>query len=442
MLLIGNGTLITRDPQNPFVQDGAVVIDGERIVDVGDSERLRRDWPQAEFMDARGRLVMPGLINAHQHFYSTFARGMPNDSPAPTKFSEILTGLWWRLDKALDLEDVYYSAAIPLIEGIRNGVTTVFDHHASPFAVQGSLAMIQQAGRDLGVRVSTCYEVSDRDGADSTAAGIAENMAAIQASKEDDSDLFNAMFGLHASMTVSDQTMDRCLQAMAGENAGFHVHVSEGIEDVEDALSRYGKRPIKRWHDFGILDENSIAVHCIHLDEEELDILAETGVKVVHNPESNMGNAVGRTPLIRMKERGVAAGLGTDGFTFDMFESWKVGNLIHKHGLGDPNVAWGELPDMLFYENAAIANKHFRGETGMLKKGKYADVIVLDYKPATTLDAGNADSHLLFGAMGRMVDTTIVNGRVLMKERVLQGIDEEQMFARARERSKKVWERF
>lgn len=439
MLLIGNGRLITRDSENPYMDNGAIVIDGNKIEAVGLTTTLKAKYADAEYMDARGRLIMPGIINAHQHFYSTLARGMANDAPPAQKFTDILNNLWWKLDKLLTLEDVYYSAAVPLIEGIKNGVTTVLDHHASPYHVEGSLGMIMEAGKDTGVRLSTCYEVSDRDGIEIAEAGIRENMAGIRAGKADETDMFKGMFGMHASMTISDETMDKCLTAMAGEKAGYHVHCAEGIEDVEDSLAKYGKRVITRWNDFGILNENSIAVHCIHVNDEEIDILRDSKVKVVHNPESNMGNAVGCAPLIEMKKRGVKLGLGTDGYTFDMFESWKVGNIIHKHVMQDSNVAWGELPEMLFEENANIVNQHFSGTVGKLKKGFYADVILVDYNPPTPMNKDNLNSHLLFGVMGRQVDTTIINGKIIMKDRILQGLDEQEIYAKSRQRAIEVW---
>ncbi len=439
MLLIGNGRLVTRDNDLPYMENGAVLIDGNKIKAVGATADLKAKYADAEYMDAKGRLIMPGILNTHQHFYSTLARGMAIDAPPARKFSDILNNVWWKLDKLLTLEDVYYSAAVPLIEGIKNGVTTVMDHHASPYHITGSLGMIQEAGKDTGVRLSTCYEVSDRDGVEIAEEGIRENMAGILVGKEDESDMFKGMFGLHASMTVSDETMDKCLTAMAGEDAGFHVHCAEGIEDVEDSLAKYGKRVITRWNDFGILNENSIAVHCIHVDDEEIDILKDSKVKVVHNPESNMGNAVGCSPLMEMKKRGVNVGLGTDGYTFDMFESWKVGNIIHKHENKDSNVAWGELPEMLFAENANIVNQHFAGNVGQLKEGYYADVVVVDYNPPTPVSADNINSHLLFGVMGRQVDTTIINGKIVMKDRILQGIDEQAIYAKSRERALEVW---
>lgn len=442
MLLIGNGRLITRDNDNPYLENGAVLVKDNKIVSVGPTDSLKKANPDAEFMDARGRVIMPGLINAHQHFYSTLVRGLANDSPTPEGFVDILEGTWWRLDQALDMEDVYYSAAIPLIEGIKNGVTTVFDHHASPNALEGSLAMIQNAGQDTGVRLSTSYEMSDRYGEESVDKAIKENMDAIEAGKRDETDMFKGMFGLHASMTISDKTMDKCMTAMAGEDAGFHVHIAEGIADVEDSLEKYNKRPVERWNDYGILDKNTIAVHCIHLNDNEMDILKDSGVWVINNPESNMGNAVGASPVIELNKRGVKLGLGTDGYTFDMFESWKVGNIIQKHVTKNPNVGWGEFPQMLFQGNADMTNIHFNGQTGRLKEGYYADIILLDYNPITPMDASNIDSHLLFGGQGRMVDTTIINGKIVMKDRVLLNLDEEKIYAKCREQAKRVWKRF
>lgn len=442
MLIIGNGILITRDPEQPFLGEGAVAVRDGIIEAVGATREIRARWPGAEFLDAGGHLIMPGLINAHHHFYSTMARGIDNDSPPPTRFSEILSGMWWRLDKVLEPEDVYWSAAVPLVEGIRNGVTTCFDHHASPRAVEGSLETIARAARDLGVRTCVCYEVSDRDGPESARAGIRENMAAIRAARDSNDNLVRAMFGLHASMTVSDATLEACVEAMGDAAAGYHFHAAEGIEDVEDSLARYGKRVVERWADWGILGEKSIAVHGIHLTDREIELLRESNTCVVHNPESNMGNAVGCAPLLTMLERGVLTGLGTDGYTFDMLESWKVGNLIHKHEQGDPNVGWAELPAMLFGNNAQIAARHFDNSPGRLRAGCCADVIVVEYRPPTPLHAGNVDSHLLFGTMGRQVRTTVIGGRIRMRDGVLVDIDEEEIYRRTRERATALWERF
>lgn len=442
MLLVGNGKVITRDNERPIIENGCVAIDGNKIVEVGSTQSLKEKYASARFMDARGRLIMPGLINTHMHYYSTFARGMANDSPPAKKFSDILKGLWWRLDKVLTLEDVYYSAIGPMIDQVKNGVTTVFDHHASPFAITGSLFKIAEAAEHIGVRSNLCYETSDRDGEKIVDEGIAENVEFIKYCNKKNDDMLKGMFGLHASMTISDKTLDKCLDAVHSLNTGFHVHSAEGIEDVEDARAKYGKGVIERWYDAGVLSDKTIAVHCIHISEKEMDMLKEKNAIVVHNPESNMGNAVGASPVLEMFKKGILLGLGTDGYTADILESYKVANIIHKHVKGDSTVAWGEIPEMLFANNKKITERFIDGQVGILKEGALADVIIVDYNPPTTINENNINGHLLFGINGRFVDTTIVNGKVVMEDRKLINIDEERLMARSRELADAVWKRF
>jgi len=442
MLLVGNGRVITRDNAMPIIENGCVAMDGNKIIDVGLTQNLRMKYSSARFIDAKGKLIMPGFINTHMHYYSTFARGMSNDSPPATKFSEILKGLWWRLDKVLTLEDVYYSAVGPMIDQIKNGVTTVFDHHASPYAITGSLFKIAEAAEHIGIRSNLCYETSDRDGEKIAEEGIAENADFIRYCNGKQDDMLKGMFGLHASMTISNKTLDKCLDAVNGLNAGFHVHTAEGIEDLEDSKAKYGKGVVERWYDAGVLSDKTIAVHCIHISEKEMDMLKEKDTIVVHNPESNMGNAVGTSPILEMFKKDILLGLGTDGYTADMMESYKVANIIHKHVKGDSKVAWGEIPEMLFVNNKKIAERFMDGEVGILKEGALADVIIVDYNPPTPINEGNINGHLLFGINGRFVDTTIVNGKVVMEGRKLLHIDEEKMMARSRELASSVWERF
>ncbi|HWQ30310.1 MAG TPA: putative aminohydrolase SsnA [Negativicutes bacterium] len=442
MLLVGNGKVITRDNEIPIIENGCVAIEGNKIVEVGETSVLKGKYNTAKFIDARGKLIMPGFINTHMHYYSTFARGMANDSPPAMKFSDILKGLWWRLDKVLTLEDVYYSAISPMIDQVRNGVTTVFDHHASPFAITGSLFKIAEAAEHIGIRSNLCYETSDRDGEKIADEGIAENADFVRYCNNKKDDMLKGMFGLHASMTISDKTLDKCLDAANSLGAGFHVHCAEGIEDVEDAKAKYGKGVIERWNDAGVLKDNTIAVHCIHISDKEMDMLKEKDTIVVHNPESNMGNAVGASPVLAMFGKGIMLGLGTDGYTADMMESYKVGNIIHKHVAGDSKVAWGEIPEMLFSNNRKITERFIEGKVGILKEGALADVIIVDYNPPTPVNASNINSHLLFGINGRNVDTTIINGKVIMEDRQLIGIDEERLLARCRELAASAWERF
>ena len=439
MLLIGNGKIITRDDSCPFIENGAVAIDGKLIVETGETSALRAKYPGADFMDAKGRLVMPGFINTHMHYYSTFARGIALGGKPATTFGEVLSGLWWRLDKQLSLDDVYYSCVGPMIDEVRSGVTSVIDHHASPFAVTGSLFKIAEAASLFGLRSNLCYETSDRDGEEIADAGIRENADFAKYCKEHNDDMIGALFGMHAQMTLGEKTMEKCTAAGAG--TGFHIHAAEGVEDLEDAVSKYGLRVIERLFKRGVLSEKSIAVHCVHISEEEEELLRESGAAVAHNPQSNMGNAVGVSPVLDLMKKGVLVGMGTDGYTADMLESYKTAAILHKHAGGNPSLAWAEPPAMLFENNKTIIERHIRGKTGALAKDHYADIIIVDYKEPTPLNAGTINSHILFGISGRHVDTTIINGNIIMKDRVLLNIDEEALMARSREQAEKLWKR-
>ena len=441
MLLVGNGLLITRDEKNTVIENGCVAIDGDLIVETGTTDTLRRKYPDADFIDAGKKIIMPGLINTHMHFYSTFARGMALKDAPPAKFTEILERLWWRLDRALTPEDVYYSALVPIVDCIKNGVTTVFDHHAGAHAVEGSLFKIADAVGKAGLRACLCYEVSDRDGAEIADQGIRENIDFINYCKKEKNPLLKGMFGLHASFTLSDETLEKCVESNSDTGVGFHIHAAEGKADMEITRDKYGMGVVERLRARSILGDRTLAVHCVHISDREMEILKETGTNVVHNPESNMGNAVGAAHVLEMMKRGVPVGLGTDGYTSDMLESLKAANCLHKHASRNPSAAWGEPPKMLFENNAVIAGKYFEKPLGRLAKGACADVVIADYDPPTRLDSGNVDSHILFGLSGRAIDTTIIGGKVLMRDRKLAHLDEAEICAKSRALASKVWDR-
>ena len=441
-LLVGNGRLLTRDDRMPLIDNGCVAIERGLIVLVGETEALRQSYPAAKFIDAHGGLIMPGLINTHTHLYSTFARGMALKEDAPANFVEILERLWWRLDKVLNLEDVYLSAMVGMIGCIKNGTTTIFDHHSSPGDLRGSLLRIAEAAQQTGLRSCLCYEVTDRDGSMVTDASIEENREFLASCKASPDDLIRGLFGLHASFTVSDETVARSTRVAADLGAGFHIHVAEAESDVIACQREHGKRVVERLHDLGILGPKTIAAHCVHVNDREIDLLRSTGTSVIHNPESNMGNAVGCAPVLEMVRRGVSVGMGSDGYTCDMFESLKVANLLHKHQTGQPGAAWREPAAMLFEQNAMIASECFGRPIGRLVPGACADIIVVDYDPPTPMLTSNIGSHLLFGVSGRSVQTTIIGGQVVMKDRELLSIDEKEVTAKARASAVKLWDRF
>lgn len=437
MLVIGNGRLVTRDPEQPFFENGAVALEGTTIKRAGALEDIKKEFPDAEYVDAKGGVIMPAFINTHEHIYSAMARGLSIKGYSPKGFLDILDGQWWTIDRHLTNEQTRQSARVTYLDSIKNGVTTIFDHHASFGEIHDSLFAIEDAAKEMGVRTCLCYEVSDRDGMNKARAAVMENAAWIKHALADDTDMLAGMMGMHAQFTISDETMELAAANKPAE-VGYHIHVAEGIEDLHDCLRKYGKRIVDRLMDWNILGSKTLLGHCIYVNGHEMQLIKDTDTMVVHNPESNMGNACGCPPTMEIMGRGILTGLGTDGYTHDMTESMKVANVLHKHHLCDANAAWGEVPKMLFEGNAKIANRYFKKPLGVLKEGAAADVIVTDYIPPTPMNASNINGHILFGMTGRSVVTTVCNGKVLMKNRELVGMDEEKILYEVREEARKL----
>ena len=439
MNLLTNGRVITRDEGGKgYYEKGAVAYEGTKIVEVGEEAALRAKYPQAEIIDAKGGVIMPAFINAHTHIYSALARGLSIVGNNPTNFYEVLDGTWWAMDRKLTLEGSRASADALYIDCIKQGVTTIFDHHAAYCEIPGSLFQIGESAKKFGIRSCLCYEVSDRDGEEKCLQAIKENADFITWCEKEKNPMLAAMFGGHALFTISDKTFDRMVEANNGRT-GYHIHVSEGMNDVYDSLQNYGRRPVQRLHDHGILGEKTILGHCIHVNPAEIELIQNTHTMVVNNPESNMSNAVGVCPVLPLSKAGILLGLGTDAWTNDMIESLKAALCVQRLNACLPNVAWCEVTGMLFKNNAKIGAKYFPDELGVLKAGAAADIIVMDYKPFTPFSDENIDGHILFGMTGKLCRTTIANGKLLMKDRELIGIDEEAENAHILEAAKKLW---
>ena len=260
MLLVTNGRLITRDAAQPYFEDGAVVIDGTTIAAVGEAAALKARHPDAEVVDAKGGVIMPGLINAHTHIYSGLARGLAIAGNTPTNFLEVLEGTWWNIDRHLTLDGTRASAYATVLDCIRDGVTTIFDHHASFAEIPGSLFAIKDVCKELGIRACLCYEVSERDGEEKCRESIAENAEFARWAAKEKDPMIAAMFGGHALFTIGDKTFEAMVKANDGLT-GFHIHVAEGMNDVYDSLRNYGCRPINRLLYNGLLGDRTVLGH-------------------------------------------------------------------------------------------------------------------------------------------------------------------------------------
>lgn len=438
MILIGNGKVITRDKARPYLEKGAVLVEGRNILQIGDCAALQAAYPHARFVDAKGGVIMPAFINVHSHIYSALARGLSIKGYNPTNFYEILDGQWWAMDRQLTLAGTRASAYATIIDGIKTGCTTIFDHHASYKEITGSLFEIEKAVKELGIRACLCYEVSQRDGEKKCDEAIEENANFIAHCEKEQDPMVKAMFGGHALFTIDDKTFEKMAAANNGRT-GYHIHVSEGLNDVYDSALRYGIRSVNRLLNNGILGERTMLGHCIHLNSGEMDILRDTGTMVCNNAESNMGNAVGCAPIRQMMEKDILVGMGTDSYTFDMLEALKVSLIIQRHNACMPNVAWGEVTKMLFENNAKICARYFPDTLGVLKPGAAADIIIMDYKNFTPFSGANVDGHMIFGMTGRQCEFTMCAGRILMEDRKLVGIDEEAVNAHIMEEGVKLW---
>ena len=421
-----------------LIRDGtiAAVASGAEVSSLGVDAR-------AERIDGTGKLAVPGLINAHTHLYSSLARGMSVSPFHPTSFTQILEQLWWKLDKALDPESIRASALVGAMEAARCGVTTLIDHHASPNAIPGSLDLVKEevCGR-LGLRGTFCYELSDRDGPERSGQGIEENLRFLGAIGNADP-FCSGQFGLHASFTVEDETLERVATRLP-DGVGIHIHVAEGPEDEVRCQESHGMRIAQRLDRFGLLRPTSILAHCLHIDEAEKDLVAERDAVVVHNPRSNMNNAVGLFDMAGFLERGILTGLGTDGLGANMLAELFTAGILQKHSNADPLAGpFDALDALLFRNNPRIAGRLLGVDIGRLVPGAPADIALLDYTPPTPLRSENALGHLLFGTAVHSLRVTdlLVAGKRVLSNGAFVDVDEEAVYAHAREQAQRLWDR-
>lgn len=396
--------MIVRALDPPAIDDGDVWVADGRIAHPGTGIRI----------DCSGKLVVPGNVCAHTHLYSALARGMPYALEPPVNFLEILQRVWWRLDRALDLGSIRASALVGGMEALLSGTTTLFDHHASPNAIDGSLDLIAEALESLGIRSVLCYETSDRDGAARAGAGVAENRRFLASSRP----LTRGMVGAHASFTLSDETLLACAEA-----GPLHVHAAEDAVDT-GAVARLDR--------LGALDGRTLLAHGIHVDDDEVALFGASGATLAHNARSNMNNAVGRA---RVLDLGPRVALGTDGIGADMFAEAQAAFLAardHGHAF-DPLAALGR--------NWSLAASAFDAGLGRIEPGCPADLVVLAYDPPTPLDETNLFGHLLFGPGASSVRDLLVAGKLVVRDRRVLTVDEPELAARARAVAARLWQR-
>lgn len=413
--LICDAHLVDLDP--PVVERGDLRIRDGKIVERG----VELTPGDEELVDFGGDVLLPGLVNAHMHLYSSLAVGMP--APAVDSFEEALDKVWWPLDRSLGLVEVEASAQVGLLGALQAGCTTVVDHHASPGAIQGSLERIAGSARQLGVRIAVAYELSDRNGADGFSEGLEENAESIERYT---GPYCRAVLGLHAGFTLSETSLQRA----ATVRGPVHIHAGESQGDVDFAQTQGFSGPVSRLKSAGLLRSGSLLAHGVHLSDEEVQLALEAEAWIIHNPASNRNNQVGYAYPGRFGVRGC---LGTDGIGSDMFRAAREAFFAareHRHSV--------DVLGMIC-ANHRLASELLGVRLGRLQPGFEADFVRLKDACSTPLHSGNVMGHFLFGFHAGQVRDVWVAGRRRLENREVPGLDVRYHQGRIRRASSALW---
>ncbi len=434
-LFIKGHNIITFDKNKPFIAKGIIYIKDGTIKNIYTNEENLPD--KNALVLGEDYVIFPGFINAHNHLYSSLARGIPLKKTS-RNFIQILENLWWRLDKVLDEESIYYSAIVGFIDAVTGGTTTIIDHHSSPNYIKNSLSIISEAAKKMGIRCCLCYEVSDRDGKEKKLEGIEENYNFI---KNNHSDFISGLFGLHASFTLNDDTLKAVKDAVSDLKTGIHIHLCEDKADFQDSIKKYNCSPLKRLEKFELVNEKSIFAHSIHLDKSDFDILKRYNTNVVHNPRSNMNNAVGSINLKNFTKNNILVALGSDGMASNILPELETAVWLQKHITQDPTFGFVESVNTLM-NNSTLVEKIWGIKVGKIKEGYKGDFAIFKYLSPTPLNENNWMGHLIFGLCREKVAYTIINGKIIYEKGNINGLSIRKILLKSQKIAQSIWEKY
>ena len=417
---------------------GDVIFAQGRITDIQEKSH-KKIWSKPpskadNVLDAAGRVLTLPQINFHDHFYSRLVKGLPLSGPMDNFFC-ILENLWWKVDRALDLEMVQACAQMAALESIKNGVTYIFDHHVSPDATAGSLPLIRDTLEQFGLRGVLCFETSDRNGTELADLALRENENFL---RDFTSNNFKGMMGLHASFTISDQTLKKAADIVQKYNAGIHIHLCEDKVDRELSLQKYSKFPAQRLVDFYLLNPKSILSHGVHMDEDDYSLISQSGAAIAYNSDSNMNNAVG-LPQIKHVPLSTPILMGTDGMHANVARSLKQQFLVLRHAGSDFEYTFNYM-HKIFFDQLCFIEKYFP-DFPSLKIGDRADMILWDYVPPTPFSVDNFWGHFIYGMVERNIHSVVHNGKVLLKNFQLVGADSSAIYENIYQQGRRLFEK-
>ena len=414
-----------------YIENGYVVFD-EKIIEVGPMSKYQDKGVKP--IDGQGQLLLPNFVCNHAHIYSIFARGMilPFD---PHNFLEILEQMWWKIDAKIDNKTTYYSGICAGKEFIENGVTTIIDHHASGTDITGSLKALKKAlVNDLGLRAVLCFETSDRYPVDKC---IKENISFMQKNK---SDYIAGLFGMHASMTLSNKTLASVSRKL--KDGPVHIHVAESKMDEEDSKNKYGMSIMERLDKYGLVNSNSLIVHGVDISDKELEIVSKNKAYMVVNTTSNMNNAVGLPNIKNYLNHGVKVMVGNDGLSSNMATEYlNAFYTTHLFNETPTALGLGEILDMI-NNSYEYVSKMLGIKLGRIEKDYEADFMLVPYKPFTVMDETNAFGHVFYGLYPSLRPNDVyASGKCLLKNRKIISKKVEKLFNESIDVSKDLWTR-
>lgn len=439
-ILIKNGLIVTMDSKRRVFEEGYVGIIEDKIIEVGKDPAGKT---AEKTIDAKGAIVMPGIICGHTHLYGILLRGSPwfVKIESPTDFIQGLQRIWWAMDEVMNYKDAYASALAASFEMMRSGVTLFADTFSGPNAIEGVLDEIEKAVLQVGIRGIIAFEATERHSRGEGERGVKENVRFIEKVRKKHDSLVTGMFSIHASFTVTDWLLKWVRELANQYKAPITIHTSEGLIDPYHNLERYGLRTFERLYKVGLLGPDLVAVHAVHVIDDELELIVKTGTKIAHNPLSNMLNAVGISPVPKMLKKGIVVTIGNDGYIFDPFENIRATYLLHKIANRDPRIITPLEAIEMATINGAKAYE-LENKLGSLEPGKKADIIII--KPElipTPLNAETVYGHLVNTIDGDDVQTVIVNGKIIMENRKSLTISEKEVNKISQETTAKFWKR-
>lgn len=405
---------------NTYIPNGYIVFD-EKIIEVGEMKNYKEEYN--EEIDGKGMLLMPTFVNGHSHIYSTFSRGMKVPFN-PKSFKEILTQLWWKLDRNLDNEMTYYSGIVSGYHYLRHGVTTIIDHHASG-EIKGSLASLDKALSTYHLRRVLCFETSDRFDIKEC---ISENLTNIKTNK--------GLFGMHASFTLSDESLQEISKVLG--NSPIHIHVAESKYDQDHAIETFGKRVIHRLNQFHLLTKNSIITHGLYLSDDELDLIKEKEAVIALNVSSNMNNSVGLPNYQKMKEKGIKVIIGNDGINMQMAKEYiSLFFSQHHHDQTPTSFGFDDIIDII-NNTYDYASDILGVKLGKVQRGFEADFQLILYDEPTPLNKSNIMGHMMFGLFNDFVPNDVfIKGVQMVKNKTV--LADKSEYQKASKVAQKLW---